>query len=257
MINYKNGANEHRFRKSVEYITNPQKVKSVKIMTNYMDCVNPCKSLGIIEKRWDNENMKGRLFKHGIISFGVKDIKCVTAKDVLVETLKYYDDYPWIAALHSDVPNRLHAHFLLMMRNVKNGHKFSQSHSDLRDFRKHYHITARKRDLPGLKEFCINNDHELLSKKNCCERISECYLEQTCQEYDDVDYDFMSNTYDECQDVTNNDYWPIDNDGAEKSSDVQEYEIFPWGNSMSKEMLVDLEYFFKVGFMKGVQNNGK
>ena len=55
-------------------------------------------------------------------------------------------------ALHTDVANRLHAHFLLGMRNINTGKKFTQSKDDLKAFRLHYNKVAKEYGLLGLKD---------------------------------------------------------------------------------------------------------
>lgn len=158
LINYAH-ADRDRFDRSVSYITNPKKTNAEMICSQYFIKDNPSQSLETMEKHWLNAEMSGRLFKHGIIAFGSSEISPEKALELVKATMEYYTGFPYLAALHTDVPHRLHAHFLLGMRNVKTGKKFSQSPSDLRAFRKHYHDLALKYDLLGLKDCCSNEEH--------------------------------------------------------------------------------------------------
>ena len=162
LINYKAGANQARFRKAVDYITNSKKTNSKFTIFNYLNRDNPMGSLEALEVRYQNEKLDGRLFKHGIISFGAPELSVAAAKEVVEETLGFYQDYPYLAALHTDVPHRLHAHFLLLMRNVRTGKKFSQSISELAEFRRHYHSVAVKHKLLGLKDCDDTRENNVL-----------------------------------------------------------------------------------------------
>ena len=153
MINYTHGASPDRLEKSIAYVTGTNKTTSELILTNFLDIEDTMGSLSALEGRWNNEELSGRLFKHGVISFGDPHLEADKAKELLKETLDYYKEFPWLAALHTDKPHRLHAHFLLLMRNVLTGKKFSQSVADLKDFRRHYHHLALRFDLLGLKDF--------------------------------------------------------------------------------------------------------
>lgn len=154
LINYKTGASRKRFEKSVSYVTNPKKTSNEMICAHYMKLDDPSSSLALIEKRWHNDEMVGRLFKHGIIAFGSSDMSPEDALNLVRATMAYYTDFPYFAAIHTDVPHRLHAHFLLGMRNLKTGKKFSQSKDDLMAFRKHYHKETLRYGLLGLKDCC-------------------------------------------------------------------------------------------------------
>ena len=70
LINYKTSASRKRFEKSVSYVTNPKKTSNEMICAHYMKLDDPSSSLALIEKRWHNDEMVGRLFKHGIIIMG-------------------------------------------------------------------------------------------------------------------------------------------------------------------------------------------
>lgn len=161
LINYKESANATRFQRSAEYVVNPTKTSSGKwVVGRFLDPKDSFKSLKALESHWGNDKLDGRLFKHGIISFGSPDLKEKAAMDMMKDTLNFYKDYPLLWALHTDIPNRLHAHFLLGMRNLTSGAKFSQSKEDLRAFRLHFHKVAKRFNLLGLRD-CQDEEPEV------------------------------------------------------------------------------------------------
>lgn len=158
VINYKGSADMKRFQKSAAYVANPAKTSDGKwVVGRFLDHKNPFKSMKVLENHWGNSELTGRIFKHGLISFGDPDIKANDAMDLMESTLEFYKDFPLLWAIHTDVPYRLHGHFLLGMRNIVTGKKFSQSLSDLKAFRHHYHKVAKRFNLLGLRD-CQNEE---------------------------------------------------------------------------------------------------
>lgn len=231
MINYSNEATPNRFQKSSDYVTGSSKTSAELILTHFMDANDTFGSLSALEKRWGNDKLTGRLFKHGIISFGCPDLEIAKAKELLKETLDYYEAFPWLAALHTDTPHRLHAHFLLLMRNVSTGKKFSQSHAELMQFRQHYHNLALKYGLLGLRDF--SNDVESVSKDQIV-AVDDPPLWDEGHEY------WFDNSP------------SINIDGSYKVP-----YILPnnW-NPILDKVTSDFKTFFEIGFMKGVSKNG-
>lgn len=161
LINYKESADAHRFKKSTDYVMNHTKTNDGKWVKGHcLKLDDPLKSLRALEEHWHNESLAGRLFKHGIISFGSPDLKPEDAMAIMEDTLKYYKHFPYLWALHTDVPGRLHAHFILGMRNMVSGKKFTQSKADLLDFRRHYHKVSLGFKLLGLKDFRQKDDNQ-------------------------------------------------------------------------------------------------
>lgn len=152
-INLKDSG-ERQFRRSADYVINPQKTEDGKwVIGNFLNPNDAVKGLKLIEEHHNNSDLSGRLFKHLVFSFGSPDLSTVKAKEIMEAVMEYYKEYPYIGALHTDVPKRLHAHFILGMRNLSTGKKFSQSKSDLMDFRGHFHKIAVEAGLLGLKDF--------------------------------------------------------------------------------------------------------
>ena len=90
------------------------------------------------------------MFKQGILSFGATCNELIPEKALQLtqEVLDYFRYYPWLAAIHTNKPEHVHAHFLLGMTNVHTGQKYSQSPHELRNFRNHYNEIAHKNSLP-------------------------------------------------------------------------------------------------------------
>lgn len=150
LINYQ-VADESNFQKGVDYILRPDSTNRKLIGSRYLEIDRPLEGLRIINDRWTPKG--SRLFKHGVFSFGVPNLSPNLAFDVTREILNYYDSYPIIYSVHTNISRRIHAHFLMGMVNVKTGKKFEQSPSSLRDFQMHYNKIAIANKLPPLKGF--------------------------------------------------------------------------------------------------------
>jgi len=232
MINYSNKATPDRFKKSCDYVTGSSKTSAELMLTHLMDANDTLGSLSALERRWGNDKLTGRLFKHGIISFGCPDLEITKAKELLRETLNYYEAFPWLAALHTDTPRRLHAHFLLLMRNVITGEKFSQSHAELMQFRQHYHHLALKYGLLGLRDF--SNDVDSVSDNPILALDNP---------------PFNGEDEHEC--------W-FDNYPSIKMEDSYKtpYIVAPDWKPILDKATSDFKTLFEIGFMKGFGKNG-
>ncbi len=154
-INYK-VADETNFQKGIDYILRQDSTMSDFKGSQYLTLDKPVDGMRIINNRWHPRG--NRLFKHGVFSFGVSDLSPKLAFDVTKEILDYYADYPLIYSVHTNIPRRIHSHFIMGMVNVKTGKKFEQSPKELRDFKQHYNKIAFANKLPPLKGFENNLD---------------------------------------------------------------------------------------------------
>lgn len=149
-VNYKTPTLKRAQRLS-RYIGQLARTEPKYLAGQYM--LPPCSehSLEVIENRYHPKGT--RTFKQGILSFGAstEELPPNTALDLTKEVLAFFTDYPWLAAIHTNKPKHIHAHFLLGMTNVRNGKKYSQSPQELHQFMDHYNDLARKHSLPQLK----------------------------------------------------------------------------------------------------------
>ena len=149
-INY-NDATSRRAKRLSDYMKTIGKIDVNCLISNGISVKNIERDLNIIHARYHPRG--NRCFKQGVFSFGTA-IDKDKAVDAVREVLSFFRDYPWVAAVHVDQPERVHAHLLLGTVNMFTGLKMSQSRSDLGKFRDYYDEVARKYELPllNLKE---------------------------------------------------------------------------------------------------------
>lgn len=128
-INYKE-ADIAQFQKSVEYVFREEASDVHLRFVRFLDKARPVKSMKIIEHRWHGE-AKGRLFKHLVCSFGDPMMQPEIGFAIMEEFAKAFDQYPFLFAIHTDVPHRIHAHALLGMTNLRTGKRYSQGWAEL------------------------------------------------------------------------------------------------------------------------------
>lgn len=150
-VNYRVASVERAKRLSL-YLKQLTRTEPDYILSRYISKTNSAHSLRVIEDRW--HPLGDRSFKQGILSFGAtcEELRPTKALGVTQEILEYFVDFPWLAAIHTNKPEHIHAHFLLGMTNVRTGRKYSQSPQELRRFREHYNVVAGKNSLPLLKD---------------------------------------------------------------------------------------------------------
>ena len=141
-------ASANRAKRLSVYLKQLSRTSPQYVANNYLSKANTEHSLKVIENRWHPKG--SRMFKQGILSFGAtcKELPPEKALRLTQEILGYFSYYPWLAAVHTNKPEHIHAHFLLGMTNVHTGHKYSQSPHELRNFRDHYNAIASKNSLP-------------------------------------------------------------------------------------------------------------
>lgn len=158
MINHKmSGLAEAR--RLANYIRADKATSPELVVANYLSKESPCSSLQKIESRLGSNIMGQRLFKQCVFSFGCPELDPKTALDVTNEIFAgFFIDYPWLAAIHTNVPRRVHAHCMLSTANLKTRKRLSQSKQDLQDLKDYYDMVVKKYGLPGLRRSNFEED---------------------------------------------------------------------------------------------------
>ncbi len=176
-INYKT-ADLKAFEKSAQYILNPKSAPEAYQRGYKISTSDPRRSMEIIEKRWKPRG--DRNFKHGVFSFGMPDLDAKHALAVTDEIMKiYYPEYPILYAVHTNIPRRIHAHFVMGMTNVYTGKKFEQDMAEFNRFRDHYNKTLVRNGMMPLKGHHSTN-------QDCSD--TKCAIKSHMDEFDSFDY---------------------------------------------------------------------
>lgn len=148
-INYKDSS-LGKIQKHVDYILDKNKSPEKYQKSWY---VNREDALQGLERLYRRYHPKGtRNFKHWIISFGVPYLDKDKAFEVSKEIADYYGkDYPVVLGLHTNIPKRVHCHFLQNTVAIQSGEKFSQSRDDFDQFRLFINDVLDQYNLPLLK----------------------------------------------------------------------------------------------------------
>ncbi len=128
-INYAT-ADLNQFEKSAKYIFRDSASAVHLRYARFLDKAHPKDSMALLERHWNGE-IKGRLFKHLICAFGDPTMHPETGFEIMSEFAKAFTDYPFLFAIHTDVPRRIHAHALLGMTNLRTGKRYSQDWNEL------------------------------------------------------------------------------------------------------------------------------
>ena len=128
-INYAT-ADLNQFEKSAKYIFRDSASAVHLRYARFLDKAHPKDSMALLERHW-NGDIKGRLFKHLICAFGDPMMQPETGFEVMHDFAKAFADYPFLFAIHTDVPRRIHAHALLGMTNQRTGKRYSQDWNEL------------------------------------------------------------------------------------------------------------------------------
>ena len=150
LINYPN-ADVAKAKKVSAYIQSPKRTQTAYVFGHGLDAADVGGSLETIEKRWKPKG--SRLFKHGVFSFGQPDLEPEKAVEVTKEVMAFFKDYPWLAAVHTNCPHRVHSHFLLGCINLLTGRKYSQGLKELQLFKDFYGNVATRYGLPVPKHW--------------------------------------------------------------------------------------------------------
>jgi|GEM_PF-3053957 len=154
-INYKD-ADMQKLKGTIQYISAPESSPDKYQKGYWLSKDNSLHGIEVINRRW---NPKGsRNYKHGIFSFGVPELTADKAFSVSDETLRYYaNNYPMLMCIHTNIPRRIHCHFVMGMVNARTGKKFEQSPKEFDMFRKHFSSVLLKNGLRPLKGTMIES----------------------------------------------------------------------------------------------------
>lgn len=149
-INYKHTDLE-RLDKSIRYVCSPKSTFPEFCRYSNVRQDKATADFALIEKRW-RDSIRGRLYKHCVISFGVAELKPIDAFKVLEDIFSIYQGkYPYVFSVHTNIPYRIHGHCIMGMTHLLTGKRFSQSPEELRRFKMHYNEVMLRANLPPLK----------------------------------------------------------------------------------------------------------
>ena len=170
IINYAS-ADMEKADKVTHYICSPKRTEVDFILSHCINCNDVASSFRAIENRW---HPKGhRLFKHGIFSFGDPEMVPSKAVQITKDVMEIFGSYPWLAAIHTNCPKRIHAHFLLGCIDLRTGKKLSQSKQDLMRFKEHYNCVATKHGIPLVRGYGLEQPQSLAEEDVSNEIVSD------------------------------------------------------------------------------------
>ncbi len=125
----KRGVN--KLKRAITYITNLHKTRDDLIGGIGVNKENAFKRMNIIKQYYNKPD--GREYIHFVVSFkGKQDVYAVY--DIACRISLIYDKYQVLFAVHNNTQNT-HIHFVINTVCVTNGHKFSQSRSDMQNLK--------------------------------------------------------------------------------------------------------------------------
>lgn len=122
----------HSIRDGIKYIVNPEKTSISLINGNGVSLDTTAQDMEtvafLLDKNW------GRRYIHLILSFdeGVLPEQAYSVTNACTEY--FAKSYQYVFAIHTNTEN-IHAHVLINAVNIRTGHKFSQSRSEMLQFR--------------------------------------------------------------------------------------------------------------------------
>lgn len=157
-INYKD-ASADKWKRHIEYIFSTQRTSQEFKKAWFLDLEKPLEGIARLYARYHPQGK--RAFKHWIVSFGAPDISADTAFGVSQEIAAYFaKEYPLLLSLHTNLPQRLHCHFLQSTVNIRTGKKFSQSPADFQGFRRYINGILDTHGLPLLRGIALKRAEE-------------------------------------------------------------------------------------------------
>lgn len=162
VINYKDSSFE-KIQEHVDYILNKDKSPEQYQKGWYVDCKQALRGLEQLYKRYHPKGTRN--FKHWIVSFGVPFLDAEKGFEVSKEIAGYYaKEYPVILGLHTNIPKRIHCHFLQNTVDIRSGKKFSQSLDDFKQFRVFVNKILEEYKLPLLRGVSV--DRPFIKEQN-------------------------------------------------------------------------------------------
>ncbi len=145
--------NSNKLRRGIQYITDRKKTSKDIISGNGVSYDNAYERMQIVKRFYGKEG--GREYIHFAVSFkGKKDVD--TAYFIAENIADLYEDFQVLFAVHINTANT-HIHFVINSVNVKDGHKFSQSRSDLQRLKEKINSIADKYGL-NAEEITVDED---------------------------------------------------------------------------------------------------
>lgn len=180
-------ANIDRFKKSLEYVTNPDATNKNLQYYSRLSKGNPVDALKAISDRF-HKAPDTRLFKHFVFSYGdywLEEKAIMEFTEIIMNHLSGNDMFPYMFALHNNTKHP-HSHALLCCTSLVDGHQFSQSASDLEQFKDFYDEMATDKKFPlllrkknrgivGTREVVTINADELLTSGSSNIAYNMCY----------------------------------------------------------------------------------
>ena len=144
-------ANIDRFKKSLEYVTNPAATNQDLQYYSRLSKGSPVDALKAISDRF-HKAPDTRLFKHFVFSYGdywLEEKAIMEFTEIIMNHLSGNDMFPYMFALHTNTKHP-HSHALLCCTSLVDGHQFSQSDAELERFKDYYDEIATKKKFPLL-----------------------------------------------------------------------------------------------------------
>lgn len=143
----------NKLKRIIEYVTDRKKTCEDLIGGVGISCVNALERMETVKRFYGKEG--GREYIHFAVSFkGKKDVD--TAYFIAENIADLYEDFQVLFAVHTNTANT-HIHFVINSVNVKDGHKFSQSRSDLQRLKDKINHIADKYGL-NTEEITVDED---------------------------------------------------------------------------------------------------
>lgn len=145
--------NSNKLKRGILYITNHKKTSKDLIGGIGVSYDNAYERMETVKRFYGKEG--GREYIHFVVSFkGKKDVD--TAYFIAENIADLYEDFQVLFAVHINTANT-HIHFVINSVNVKDGHKFSQSRSDLQRLKDKINQIADKYGL-NTEEITVDED---------------------------------------------------------------------------------------------------
>lgn len=155
MINTKANTKEENHslvRKHLNYIMRSDATYNDLIWTNMVEKDNILDDFGYFARSSGKDN--GRPLKHLVVSYKVKDDKALSWQEYLEVTKEiasfYSKDYQMVAAVHSNIKKRPHAHIVIDCFNVSTEKKFSEGLRELEKLKDFVDEILMEHNIPQL-----------------------------------------------------------------------------------------------------------
>ena len=130
-VNGKNRGND-ALERGINYILDSEKTSPHYITSNGADKTSAAEDMKTVQQLLGKDT--GRRYIHFVISFDA-GVSSQLAFTIASERTEYFaDEYQYILSVHNNTEN-VHAHVILNAVNVHTGKKFSQSKTEMLDFR--------------------------------------------------------------------------------------------------------------------------